>query len=242
MRFTRALTVVVLSCGPILSTQAETQTEGFDGAEFTNSFFQHDLEYPPPSWFFIDPDDPDGDFVLYLIPNVDVVTFHLGEGETVESISVNFTDFEGGFVGNVTSSAVIVRGDGGDFVVLHSAELGVEETLTADVNTLGQLEGLPIGNIISIDFQVANEGNSEVPGVGAYIDDITVEVVSDKVCEGDVNGDGEVDPLDSGFVLARFGCPVGTGDADCDEADANADGAVDPLDVGFVLARFGECS
>jgi len=60
-------------------------------------------------------------------------------------------------------------------------------------------------------------------------------------CEGDVNGDGTVDPLDSGFVLARFGCPVGTGDSSCDAADANGDGFVDPLDTGFVLARFGKC-
>ncbi|MCH7720772.1 MAG: FG-GAP repeat protein [Planctomycetes bacterium] len=60
-------------------------------------------------------------------------------------------------------------------------------------------------------------------------------------CEGDANGDGTVDPLDSGYVLARFGCPVGTGDAGCDIADQNGDGAVDPLDVGFVLARFGAC-
>ena len=60
-------------------------------------------------------------------------------------------------------------------------------------------------------------------------------------CEGDANGDGEVDPLDSGFVLARFGCAVGTGDANCDAADQNGDGAVDPLDVGYVLARFGPC-
>ncbi len=60
-------------------------------------------------------------------------------------------------------------------------------------------------------------------------------------CEGDANGDGLVDPLDSGYVLARFGCFVGTGDADCDAADQNCDGGVDPLDVGFVLARFGAC-
>ena len=45
----------------------------------------------------------------------------------------------------------------------------------------------------------------------------------------------------SGFVLSRFGCPVGTGDPNCDPADQNGDGLVDPLDVGFVLARFGEC-
>jgi len=60
-------------------------------------------------------------------------------------------------------------------------------------------------------------------------------------CEGDANGDGLVDPLDSGYVLARFGCPVGTGDDDCDTADQNGDGLVDPLDVGFILARFGPC-
>ena len=60
-------------------------------------------------------------------------------------------------------------------------------------------------------------------------------------CEGDANGDGVVDPLDSGFVLARFGCPVGTGDPSCDSADQNGDGVVDPLDSGFVLARFGQC-
>ena len=60
-------------------------------------------------------------------------------------------------------------------------------------------------------------------------------------CDGDANGDGVVDPLDSGFVLARFGCPVGEGDSNCDAADQNGDGTVDPLDVGYVLARFGTC-
>ena len=60
-------------------------------------------------------------------------------------------------------------------------------------------------------------------------------------CDGDANSDGTVDPLDSGFVLARFGCPVGTGDSGCDDADQNCDGAVDPLDSGYVLARFGPC-
>ena len=60
-------------------------------------------------------------------------------------------------------------------------------------------------------------------------------------CLGDTHGDGVVDPLDSGYVQARFGCPVGTGNRDRDLADANADGIVDPLDVGYVLSRFGDC-
>lgn len=69
--------------------------------------------------------------------------------------------------------------------------------------------------------------------------DIFVHLIT--ACEGDANGDGVVDPLDSGFVLSRFGCPVGTGDPSCDDADQNGDGLVDPLDSGFVLARFGPC-
>ncbi len=64
----------------------------------------------------------------------------------------------------------------------------------------------------------------------------------DSTCEGDANSDCTVDPLDSGYVLARFGCSVGTGNADCDLADQNEDGTVDPLDSGYVLARFGQCS
>ncbi len=68
---------------------------------------------------------------------------------------------------------------------------------------------------------------------------LTIEVTADVECEGDANGDGVIDPLDSGYVLARFGCPVGTGDPGCDAADQNGDGVVDPLDSGFVLARFG---
>ena len=69
----------------------------------------------------------------------------------------------------------------------------------------------------------------------------TLHCTDDLPCDGDANGDGLVDPLDSGFVLSRFGCPVGTGDPSCDAADMNGDGLVDPLDAGYVLARFGTC-
>jgi len=60
-------------------------------------------------------------------------------------------------------------------------------------------------------------------------------------CEGDANGDGTVDPFDDGYVKARLGCPVGTGDPECDAADQNGDGVVNPLDIGYVQARFGPC-
>ncbi|MCH7701694.1 MAG: hypothetical protein IID37_08405 [Planctomycetes bacterium] len=79
------------------------------------------------------------------------------------------------------------------------------------------------------------------PGVGGEDNPFIINLVPPPECEGDANGDGTVDPLDSGFVLARFGCEVGGGDPDCDAADQNGDGTVDPLDSGFVLARFGTC-
>lgn len=57
------------------------------------------------------------------------------------------------------------------------------------------------------------------------------------ILEGDANRDGLVDPLDSGFILARFGLDV-TDPANT-PADVNNDGVIDPLDSGFALARFG---
>jgi hypothetical protein len=63
-----------------------------------------------------------------------------------------------------------------------------------------------------------------------------------EVCEGDANGDNQIDPLDSGFVLSMFNCSVGQGDSACDSADVNGDGIVDPLDVGYVMTRFGACA
>ena len=62
---------------------------------------------------------------------------------------------------------------------------------------------------------------------------------SPALCDGDVNGDELVDPLDTGAILARFGLDP------CNEEtcqyDVNCDGVIDPLDIGYVLARFGLC-
>ena len=57
------------------------------------------------------------------------------------------------------------------------------------------------------------------------------------LCAGDVNGDGAVDPLDAGAILARFGLPVPPNGC----WDVNGDGDINPLDSGYVLARFGLC-
>ncbi len=95
------------------------------------------------------------------------------------------------------------------------------------------------GTIGQPDAGVMTGGDFEL--TGGFWPGASVSEPQPESCEGDANGDGAVDPLDSGYVLARFGCPVGTGDPSCDAAAQNGDGAVDPLDSGYVLARFGPC-
>ena len=153
-----------------------------------------------------------------------------------------------GGVGNLGVDPLFADADGPDDT------LGTEDDdlhlLSGSPSTdAGDNNALPVevtadldGNPRYVDDPATEDtGNSGEPGppiidMGAY--EFQVEAAP---CEGDVNGDGTVNPLDSGFVLARFGCPVNTGDPACDAADANLSGAVDPLDVGFVVARFGEC-
>ena len=221
---------------------ADEQVESFDGGEFTNPFFNHQIEFNDPCCFEILRRRSDNDWVMHLRPNTDLITFNLTPGERVESISVEMQDFEGGFRGNQPSSAIVVRGASGDFVALHTAGLGTIEVITADVNTPGQIDGEPLGEIISIHFQVANEGNSKVPGVGAMFDDITV-VTSAVFAPGDLNCDRSINALDiEPFLVALFDPESYAGqypDCDINLADINGDGRIDALDIeGFLGLLF----
>ncbi|MCH7721207.1 MAG: hypothetical protein IH988_09515 [Planctomycetes bacterium] len=126
---------------------------------------------------------------------------------------------------------------------------GVTDTdgSTAATASLGLEFGIPLDRLgltgdetITI-FVLLLDGGEGSEAFGEVVNQVLPPLEGAGVCEGDANGDGTVDPLDSGFVLARFGCRVGTGDPLCDAADQNGDGDVDPLDSGFVLARFGPC-
>lgn len=97
--------------------------------------------------------------------------------------------------------------------------------LTEFPHGIEECEGRTFGGCYFVSLVIASSGNvacCETPAL----------------CAGDVNGDGMVDPLDSGFVLTRLGMDV---EADTCQADVNCDGLIDPLDLGFVLSRFGIC-
>ena len=61
------------------------------------------------------------------------------------------------------------------------------------------------------------------------------------VCDGDVDGDGQVNPVDSGIVQAAF-CVAGECDGnDLCQYDMDCDGQLNPVDAGIVQSLFGTC-
>ena len=60
----------------------------------------------------------------------------------------------------------------------------------------------------------------------------------DWQCDGDVDGDGQVNPVDSGLVQAAFGSTDGV---DLCQYDLDCDGQVNPVDSGIVQSLFGNC-
>ncbi len=120
------------------------------------------------------------------------------------------------------------RGDSFD-LSWHTIDGGGGTSSGEDFELSGTIGQPDAGTLAGADYELAG---GFWPGVTPAIE---------EPCEGDANGDGTVDPLDSGFVLARFGCTFPEDGENCLAADVNGDGEVNPLDSGYVLARFGEC-
>jgi hypothetical protein len=199
---TTRLFAVAAALSVTLSAAAQVEIETFGNGSFTNPFFVHDFEFNDPCcWELVERRD---NFWLHLRPNTDTITFDLAPNQTVFSVSVTIDDFEGGIVGNRPTSAVIVRSPT-DFVPLQARTIATPQVLTADINTPGRLTGNPLAEIVQIQFQAANQGNSVVPGVGAFFDDITITLTA-GACPGDLNGDGVTDLADLDILLADFGC------------------------------------
>jgi hypothetical protein len=57
-------------------------------------------------------------------------------------------------------------------------------------------------------------------------------------CDGDVDGDGQVNPVDSGLVQAAFGS---TDEQDVCNYDMDCDGQINPVDAGIVQSLFATC-
>jgi bacillopeptidase F len=58
------------------------------------------------------------------------------------------------------------------------------------------------------------------------------------VCDGDVDGDGQVNPVDAGLIQAAFGS---VDEQDVCNYDVDCDGQINPVDAGIVQSLFGTC-
>jgi len=75
--------------------------------------------------------------------------------------------------------------------------------------------------------------DSSVTYPGWNVDDVEIWAISD--IPGDINGNGCVDQVDLGILLADWGCSGGGCPGDCDD-----DGDTDQGDLGILLAHWGE--
>ncbi len=96
--------------------------------------------------------------------------------------------------------------------------------------TIGQPDaGTMAGGVFSLSggFQAAPSGSG-----GSCVRD------PEWICDGDVDGDGQVNPVDSGLVQAAFGS---VDDQDLCNYDVDCDGQINPVDSGIVQSPFGTC-
>ncbi len=82
---------------------------------------------------------------------------------------------------------------------------------------------------------------------GLFVLDVSEAIGSSCVrdpawlCDGDVDGDGQVNPVDSGLVQSAFcSAEACTDDALCNY-DVDCDGQINPVDSGIVQSLFGTC-
>ena len=118
-----------------------------------------------------------------------------------------------------------------------STPFDLNQRIRDDATTLVSAHGMNRGH------QIVGLAYSEENGYFGYLlnaDDtlVNLDALGAEVttaCSGDVNGDGRVDGVDLGMMLAAWGAYEGA----CRVADLNCDGTVDGADFGTMLASWG---
>jgi len=123
----------------------------------------------------------------------------------------------------------------GDFTgTLHDFDIFGVSTVS-----LGDLDGDGV-NDLAVGAAWDDDGGSRRGAVWVlFLDGVTGCVREPEwVCDGDVDGDGQVNPVDSGLVQAAFGS---SDDGDLCQYDVDCDGQINPVDSGIVQSLFGTC-
>jgi hypothetical protein len=176
-----------------------------------------------------------------------------------QKLTVEYSNIEGGFEGegNIDADPLFVDADGGYYRPSEGSpciDAGDNEAVPQDLFDLDVDDDTeePIPFDISgaprfVDHPATEDtGRCElrcglpIVDMGAYeFQPIGGCVRSPQwICDGDVDGDGQVNPVDAGLVQAAFGS---TDETDRCQYDMDCDGQINPVDSGIVQALFGTC-
>jgi hypothetical protein len=147
------------------------------------------------------------------------------------------TDFEGDRRDLTESPDIgadeITAAPSGDFVLRwYSIDGGAKESQDEEFHLAGTIGQPDAGNMSAGDIKLTG-GFWAFPGNAPRC-----RRVPNWECDGDVDGDGQVNPVDSGIVQANLG-------NDDEQAlcnyDIDCDGQINPVDAGMVQSLFGTC-
>ena len=111
-----------------------------------------------------------------------------------------------------------------------------DEVLYVDTLIVGEGATIEEDSCILYYRTLDNRGGN-LPGLGTRILRICVRD-PEWLCDGDVDGDGQVNPVDTGLVQAAFGSDD---ESDLCQYDIDCDGQINPVDSGIVQSLFGTC-
>jgi hypothetical protein len=154
-------------------------------------------------------------------------------GETWIAGSVRFIDWHAAAANGESSLSIDLsqRGPGGPWT-----------TIATDVPNNGRFQYPTPADLRTSDANHLRFRMGDVTEITAAFTIIGIEGGCTREpqwqCDGDVDGDGQVNPVDSGLVQAAFGS---MDEQDLCNYDMDCDNQINPVDAGIVQSLFGTC-
>ena len=162
---------------------------------------------------------------------------------TGASSTVRYSDVQGVWPGkgNITVDPLFADIPAGDYrLSAGSPAIDAADNDSVPVGLVADLDGLP-RFLDDPEVEDTGEGFAPLVDMGAYEFQAGAGgCVRDPawICDGDVDGNGQVNPVDGGIVQSNFG---NTSNQALCNYDIDCDGQINPVDAGIVQSLFGTC-